>query len=61
MGTPEAKALYKMRAATAEWANAQARSHGLVPFVVRGIHKALSVVLLVAVTHNILRGIALAS
>lgn len=61
METVEAKALYKMRAATAEWANAQARSHGLVPFTVRGIHKALSVVLLVAITHDILRGIALAS
>lgn len=61
METPEAKALYKMRAATAEWTNAQTRSHGLVPFTVRGIRKALSVVLLVAVTHNILRGIALAS
>jgi transposase len=61
METAEAKAMYKMRAATAEWVNAQARSHGLVPFTVRGIYKALSVVFLVAITHNILRGIAPAS
>lgn len=61
METVEAKAIYKMRASTAEWTNAQARSHGLVPFTVRGIYKALSVVLLVAITHDILRGIALTS
>jgi transposase len=61
MESPEAKALYKMRAATSEWANAQVRSHGLTPFTVRGIHKVLSIVLLVASAHNILRAIALAS
>lgn len=59
METDEAKLLYRMRAATAEWANAQVRNHGLLSFTVRGLHKALSVVLLVAVTHNILRGLAL--
>lgn len=60
METEEAKSLYKMRAATAEWANAQVRSHGLLSFTVRGLNKVLSVVLLVVVTHNILRGLALA-
>lgn len=61
METTEAKSLYKMRAATAEWANAQMRSHGLLSFTVRGLHRVLSVVLLVVVTHNVLRGLALAS
>lgn len=55
METPEAKSLYKMRAATAEWANAQVRSHGLLSFTVRGLDKVLSVVLLVVIAHNILR------
>ena len=61
MQTEEAKSTYKLRAATAEWANAQVRRHGLLPFTMRGLHKVLSVVLLVAVAHNILRGLALAS
>lgn len=61
METEAAKSLYRMRAATAEWANAQLRHHGLVSFTVRGLEKALSVVLLTVVTHNILRGIALAN
>jgi hypothetical protein len=60
MGTEQAKSLYKMRAATAEWANAQLRSHGLLSFTVRGLDKVLSVVLFVVITHNILRSIALA-
>jgi len=61
METEEAKSCYRMRAATAEWANAQARHHGLLPFTVRGLGKVLSVVLLVVIAHNILRGLALAS
>jgi hypothetical protein len=59
METEEAKSLYKMRAATAEWANSQVRSHGLLSFTVRGLDKVLSIVLLVAIAHNTLRGIAL--
>jgi transposase len=55
METEEAKRLYKLRAATAEWANAQARGHGLLPFTVRGLGKVLSVVLLVTIAHNLLR------
>lgn len=55
METAEAKSLYKMRAATAEWANAQVRHHGLLSFTVRGLDKVFSVVLLVAIAHNILR------
>lgn len=59
METDEAKQIYKERAATAEWTNAQARSHGLNSFSVRGLDKVLCVALLVAVAHNILRGIVL--
>lgn len=58
METDEAKGIYKLRAATAEWTNAQVRSHGLLPFTVRGLDKALSVVLLVAIAHNLLRWLA---
>jgi len=58
METDEAKGIYKLRAATAEWTNAQVRSHGLFPFTVRGLDKALSVVLLVAIAHNLLRWLA---
>lgn len=59
METEEAKRLYRLRGATAEWANAQVRAHGLLPFTVRGLGKALSVVLLVAIAHNLLRWLAL--
>lgn len=58
METEEAKSVYKRRAATAEWANAQVRHHGLLSFTVRGLHKVLSMVLLVVIAHNILRGLA---
>ena len=61
METEEAKNRYKLRAATAEWANAQVRYHGLVRFTVRGLSKVLNVVLLVAIAHNLLRWLALAS
>ena len=59
MDTKEAKEIYKLRAATAEWANAQTHCHGLRSFTVRGLDKALSIVLLVAIAHNLLRWIAL--
>jgi transposase len=60
MATPDAKAIYRDRAATAEWTNAQWRHrHGLQHFTVRGITKATSVVLLMAVSHNLLRWWAL--
>jgi len=55
MGTEDAKEIYKMRGATAEWSNAQVHSHGMLPFTVRGLDKVFGVVLLVAVAHNILR------
>jgi transposase len=61
MESEEAKSIYKLRAATAEWANAQVRSHGLARFTVRGLNKALSVVLLVVIAHNLMRWLALTS
>jgi transposase len=59
METEEAKKTYKERAATAECVNAHVRRYGLRQLVVRGAAKVLSVLLLVALTHNILRWVAL--
>jgi transposase len=61
METEEAKNIYKLRASTAEWANAQVRGHGLSQFTVRGMGKVLNVLLLVAIAHNLLRWMVLAS
>lgn len=61
MGTDEAKAIYKERAATAECVNAAARNRGLQRFMVRGRDKALSVALLFAIAHNLARLFALAA
>jgi transposase len=61
MQTDEAKEIYKQRAATSECVNAQGRRHSLTQFLVRGTHKILSVLLLVAITHNLLRWIALSA
>jgi transposase len=60
MGTPEGQTTYRQRGAIAEWTNAQLRGrHGLHRFTVRGIDRVTSVVLLLAVTHNLLRYLAL--
>ena len=59
MSTEEAKAVYRQRGSTAEWANAQVRHHGVSQFTVRGAAKLNSVMLLVAVGHNLLRWKAL--
>lgn len=59
MATQEAQTVYRERGATAEWANAQVRQHGVSQFTVRGLHKATAILLLVAVAHNLLRWIAL--
>ena len=61
METEDAKVIYKERGATAECVNARARALGLQQFMVRGVTKTLSAVLLVALTHNLLRWIALAT
>jgi transposase len=60
MGTEEAKTIYRERAATAECVNAIAKAHrGLNAIRVRGAPKALGIGLLFAITHNILRYVAL--
>lgn len=61
METDEAKAIYKERAATSECVNARVRQHGLTQLLVRGTDKALSVLFLLAISHNLLRLIALRS
>jgi len=59
MATEEAQAVYRERGATAEWVNAQVRQHGVSQFTVRGLAKVTTVVLLIAVAHNLLRWAAL--
>jgi len=55
MATTEAQATYKLRAATSELVNAQARSqYGLLQLRVRGLVKVLCVALWIAITHNLL-------
>lgn len=59
MGTPEAQAIYKLRAATVECVNAQCRNRGFQQFRVRGEHKARAVALWYAITHNLMRRLSL--
>lgn len=59
MGTPEAQAIYKERAASAEFANAGCRNRGLQQFRVRGLSKVLAVTLMQALAHNFQRFLAL--
>lgn len=59
MATDEAKDLYKLRAATAECVNAQARNRGLQRMPVRGRAKVRCVALLYALAHNLMRTVAL--
>ena len=61
MATEEAKAIYQERGATAEWANAQTRQHGVSQLTVRGLAKATTVMLLVVIAHNLLRWVALST
>lgn len=60
MGTPEAQAIYRQRAATAECVNAQARNRGLLRMPVRGLSKVRSVVGLYVLAHNLMRMVELA-
>jgi transposase len=55
MASPEAKALYKQRAATIECTNAQVRRRGLSQFLVRGRLKTRGVLLWHALAHNLMR------
>jgi transposase len=59
MGTPAAQALYRQRAATAEWVNAQVTNRGFTHVFVRGLAKVRAVALLQALALNLLQGQAL--
>jgi hypothetical protein len=59
MGTKEAAAIYKERAATAECINAQARNRGLRQFPVRGLDKVKAVATWFAIAQNMARSFAL--
>lgn len=60
MGTPEGKEVYGHRGRLAERTNADLKEHrGLTHFNVRGLVKVKSVVLLAALTFNVLRMLAL--
>ena len=55
MAGEEASTIYRQRAASAEWVNAQARNRGLRQFLVRGMATARAVVLWVALAHNLMQ------
>ena len=59
MGTATAKAVYKLRAQTAEWVNAVSRNWGFRQMPVRGQPKCRTNALLYAVTHNLFQSIKL--
>jgi len=59
MGTPEAKRIYRERAATAECVNAIARNRGLRHIGVRGLAKARAILLWFALAHNLMRALVL--
>jgi transposase len=59
MGSDEAKAIYRQRAATAECVNALARNRGLQRFLVRGLRKVKAIALWYALAHNLTRAVAL--
>lgn len=59
MGTGEARAIYRDRAATAECVNAIARNRGLQALPVRGPTKVHAVLLWFALAHNLMRTITL--
>lgn len=60
MASDEAAEIYKLRAATAECVNAQARNRGLLRMPVRGMAKIKAVVGLFVLAHNLLRMAVLA-
>lgn len=59
MKTDAAKAIYKLRAQSAEWVNAVCRNHNLWQMPVRGLERTRAVALLHALTHNLLRSLRL--
>ena len=58
MGTAAAKAIYKLRGQVAEWVNAQCRNRGFWSMPVRGQARCRIMGLLYAITHNLLRAVA---
>jgi transposase len=54
MGEEASKAIYKLRAQTAEWVNAMSRNRGLRQMPVRGGKKCRIVATLYAITHNLI-------
>jgi transposase len=56
MGTEAAKSIYRLRAQTAEWVNAQARNRGFWFMPVRGQPRCRNIALLFAIAHNLLVG-----
>jgi transposase len=54
MGTEAAKLIYRLRAQTAEWVNAQCRNRGLWRMPVRGRPRCRIVALLYAIAHNVI-------
>ena len=58
MATPEAKEIYKQRAATAECVNVIARNRGLQQFRVRGSPRVKAVILWYVLAHNLIRAVA---
>ena len=59
MGTPHAKRLYRLRAATSECVNAIARNRGLDKLRVRGRGKVRAILLWYALAHNAIRALSL--
>jgi transposase len=60
MATPEGQAIYQHRLPTAEGVNAQSREkYGLQRFKVRSVAKVTCITLLMAITHDLVRWIAL--
>jgi transposase len=56
MGTPDAQQIYKARAATAEWVNADSRTHRTLNAIpVRGLRKVHTWALWIALAHNMIR------
>ena len=53
------KAIYKLRAQTAEWVNAETRNHGFQQMPVRGLKKCRIVAVLHAIAHNVFRAVRL--
>jgi transposase len=55
MGEEASKAIYKLRAQTAEWVNALCRNRGFQQMPVRGLKKCRIVATMYAITHNLIQ------